>query len=71
MCPEIPTFYRILAIVNLNDYWFDSSKSPQEYIEKATELLQKTLAMDDNNADAHGNLSHSLPPKKGIRQGDC
>ena len=67
MCPEIPNFYRILAMVYINYYWFDSSKSPQEYIEKATELLQKTLAMDDNNADAHGNLSHSLSPKKGIR----
>jgi adenylate cyclase len=57
MCPEIPNAYRILAMVYTNYYWFDSSKPPQEYIEKATELLQKTLAMDDNNAFAHGNLS--------------
>jgi adenylate cyclase len=57
MCPEIPTSYRILAMVYINYYWFDSSKSPRENIEKATALLQKTLAMDDNNALAHGNLS--------------
>ena len=57
MCPECPTFYRLLANVYINYYWFDSSKSPQESIEKAKELLQKTLAMDEDNADAHGNLS--------------
>ena len=57
MCPEIPNAYRILAMVYTNYYWFDSSRSPQESIEKATELLQKTLAMDDTHAPAHGNLS--------------
>jgi len=50
-------FYRLLAIVNINYYWFDSSKSPQGYIEKAEEFLQKTLAMDENNSEAYGNLS--------------
>jgi adenylate cyclase len=57
MCPESPTFYRLLAVVNMNYYWFDLSKSPQGYIEKAEEFLQKTLAMDENNSDAYGNLS--------------
>ena len=57
MCPEMSTFYRLLAIVNINYYWFDSSKSPQGYIEKAEEFLQKTLAMDENNSEAYGNLS--------------
>jgi adenylate cyclase len=57
MCPEIPTTYRISAIVYMNYYWFDSSRPPRESIEKATELLQKSLAMDDSNALAHGNLS--------------
>jgi adenylate cyclase len=57
MCPEIPNFYRLMALVNINYYFFDLSKSPQGYIEKAAEFLQKTLAMDANNADAYGNLS--------------
>jgi adenylate cyclase len=57
ICPEIPTSYRLLANVYINYYWFDSSKPPRENIEKATELLQKTLALDDNSALAHGNLS--------------
>jgi adenylate cyclase len=57
MCPEIPNSYRILALVYINYYWFDPSTPPRENIEKATELLQKTLALDDNNGLAHGNLS--------------
>ena len=64
MCPEIPTFYRLLAVVNMNYYWFDLSKSPQGYIEKAEELLQKTLTMDENNPDAYGNLSQLYIMKK-------
>ena len=51
MCPEIPTSYRILALVYLNYYWYDSSKPPGENIEKAIEFSQKTLALDDNNVD--------------------
>jgi adenylate cyclase len=57
MCPEIPNAHRLLAAVYTNYYWFDSSRPPGEYIQKATELLQKTLAMDDTYALAHGNLS--------------
>ena len=57
MCPEIPNAYRLLAAVYTNYYWFDSSKPPGEHIRKAREMLQKTLAMDDTYALAHGNLS--------------
>jgi adenylate cyclase len=57
MCPEIPNSYRLLAAVYTNYYWFDASKPPGESIEKAKELLQKTLSMDDSYALAHGNLS--------------
>ena len=57
MCPEIPTFYRLLALVNMTYYWFDTSKSPQEYIDRASELLQKTLAINENDPDAHGNFA--------------
>ncbi len=64
MCPEISTFYRLLGVVNINYYWFDSSKSPHGYMEKAEEFLQKTLAMDENNSDAYGNLSQLHMIKK-------
>jgi len=56
MCQEIPAFYRLLAVVNLNETWLGISKSPQKSLENATELLQKVLAMDDNDPDAHGVL---------------
>jgi adenylate cyclase len=39
------------------DYWFGSAKSPQKAIEKAIELAQKTLALDDSIAGAHALLS--------------
>ena len=52
---EFP-FYRLLAVVNLNETWLGISKSPQKSLENATEVLQKVLAMDDNDSDAHGVL---------------
>ena len=64
MCPEGPAFYRILAIVNLNDLNLGSSKAPRESIEKAEELLQKALAIDDNDAETHGNLSQVYTRKR-------
>jgi adenylate cyclase len=57
MCPENPSLYRLLAGAYINYYWYDSSRPPRESIEKATELLQKTLSLDSNNASAHGLLS--------------
>jgi adenylate cyclase len=64
MCPEGPGFYRLLANVNLNDIQLGSSKDPRESVEKAEELLQKALAIDDNNAEAHGNLSQVYTRKR-------
>ena len=64
VCPEGPAFYRLLAIVNLNDLFLGSSKAPQESIAKAEELLLKALAIDDNNAETHGNLSQVYTRKK-------
>jgi adenylate cyclase len=64
VCPEGPAFYRLLAIVNLNDYQLGSSKAPQESIAKAEELLLKALALDENNAETHGNLSQVYTRKR-------
>ncbi len=64
MCPEIPTAYRIMAIVYLNYYWYDTSKPPGENIEKAIEFSQKTLALDANNGMAHGTLSQVYLQKR-------
>jgi len=56
MCPESPGPYRIMAWVHSNDYWLGSSRSPQESADKAIELEQKALALDDSNAEAHAAL---------------
>jgi adenylate cyclase len=64
MCPENPYFYRYLAMAHQNDYWLGSAKSPSESIEKASELLQKALAIDDGYVDAHAQLSHVYTIRK-------
>ena len=57
MCPEAPGPYHLLGWVNLNDYWLGSTKSPRESLDKAIELMQKAVTLDDNNAEFHGSLS--------------
>jgi adenylate cyclase len=63
-CQGMPTFYRYLAVVNINETWLGISKSPKESLEKATELLQKVLSIDDNDPDAHGVLSQVYTQKR-------
>ena len=58
LCPEIPNPYVMLASVHMMDYWFGSTKSPRESIEKAVELAQKALALDETRALTHGLLSY-------------
>ena len=58
MCPEVPRAYQLLAVVNTNEYWLGSSKSPEGSIAKAFELAQKSLAMDDTQPLIHSYLSH-------------
>jgi adenylate cyclase len=62
-CQEMPIFYRLLAVVNHNEVWLGISKSPKESLEKATELLQKVLSIDDNDPDAHGVLAQVFTRK--------
>ncbi|HUL11184.1 MAG TPA: tetratricopeptide repeat protein, partial [Methylococcaceae bacterium] len=47
----------LLAYTHTMDYWFGSAKSPRESLEKAIELAQKAIALDDAYAQAHGLLS--------------
>jgi adenylate cyclase len=56
MCPENPVGYLMLGWVCHNDYFLNNTKSPRETLEKAIELAQKTIAMDDSIANAHGLL---------------
>jgi adenylate cyclase len=74
MCPEVPMGYLLMAYVNSSDYWLGSTSSPRESIEKAIELVQKALAMDDTLAEAHGLLGYLYTQKreyeKGIAEGE-
>ena len=56
MCPENPMGLYFLGSVYYLDYCAGHTKSPQETIEKAMELAQKVLAMDDSIAIAHAIL---------------
>ena len=56
MCPDNPMGYLDLGWISFYDYILGNTKSPQETIEKATELAPKTLALDDSIGDAHSLL---------------
>jgi TolB-like protein len=56
MCPENPMGYVFLGRIYYNDYVLGNTESPRETLEKAIELAQKALAMDDSIAGAHGLL---------------
>jgi TolB-like protein/class 3 adenylate cyclase len=48
--------YYIKAITHTSDIWFGTSKSPKQSWTKAKELFQKSIALDDNFAEAYGYL---------------
>ena len=56
MCPESPGPYHAMAWVHRREYLLGSSRSPQESLDKAIELGQKALALDDSNAEFHVSL---------------
>jgi adenylate cyclase len=74
MCPEVPMAYLLMAKVHSIDYWLGSTTSPRQSVEKAIELAQKTLALDDTLAEAHGFLGYLYTQKreyeKGIAEGE-
>ncbi len=64
MCPEVPAAYYLMGGVHMIDYFLRSTKSPQESIEKALEMTQKALALDESYGQAHGLLSHIYTAKR-------
>jgi len=56
MYPESPLAYLAIGWVHQMEYVLRTGKSPQESIEKGIEMAQKTIAMDDSIATAHGLL---------------
>ena len=53
-----------LGWVHRVDLMIGTTKSPQESLEKAMELVQKALAMDDSISNAHGLLSSIYSAKR-------
>ena len=67
MCPEIPMAYVLMArLSTINDYWLGTTKSPRESLEKAIELVQKALAMDDSYSRGPRPYCVALYAKKGV-----
>jgi adenylate cyclase len=54
--PKYAMPYVVLAKINLNVFWVDTSKSQEKSLTEASESLQKAIALDNSNADAHGQL---------------
>ena len=64
MCPEPQKPYSLMAAIHMMEYWFGSTKSPRESIEKAIELSRKSLAVDDSRAEGHALLGQLYCLKK-------
>ena len=57
MCPENPIVYIQLGLICMTDFYLDTTKPPQETLEKGYELAKKALAIDDSLPLAHVLLS--------------
>jgi adenylate cyclase len=62
--PEYPLAYRVLSATHLMDIWLGMSKSPNQSLTKAIELLQKAIALDDTYAEAYADLGFLLSMKE-------
>jgi adenylate cyclase len=56
--PNFADPYRLLAWTHLWDVWFGWSKSSRDSFKKAVELAEKSLALDNTNADAVALVGH-------------
>jgi len=74
MCPENPMGYVQLSWTYFWDYSMGNTKSPRETFDKAMELAQKAVAMDDSMAYCHAFLGVLYTNKreydKGIAEGE-
>jgi adenylate cyclase len=74
MCPENAVSYSILARLYHQDFSLGNTTSPRATLEKAIELAQKAVAMDDSLSAPHMLLSFFYPLireyDKGIAEGE-
>ncbi len=68
MCPEVPGGYVLMGYVHYTEFrlrfWSQPDDSPQESIEKAIEMAQKALALDDSSSIAHTLLCNIYSRKR-------
>jgi adenylate cyclase len=58
--PEYAPPYHVLSVTHFYDVVFRTTKSPQQSMKQAVELIQKAIALDDSYALAHGFLGFLL-----------
>lgn len=56
--PDYAQAYMGLGGTHLIDVWLGFTKSPRESLEKAVELAQKAISLDDSLGGAHGLLGN-------------
>ena len=56
--PENPVAYALLGWTHVMDVWYGSSESPGKSMERASELAQKAIALDETQDYAHSLLGH-------------
>jgi adenylate cyclase len=54
--PEYPSPYSWLGATHMMDVYFQATKSPEQSMNRAVQLAQKAIALDDSLADAHALL---------------
>jgi adenylate cyclase len=67
--PSYAQAYRWLSGTYVIDVWLGSTKSPQEALNTALELVQKALSLDDSLGGAHGLLGNIYVMRKEYEKG--
>ncbi len=62
--PEYYRSYQLMAAVHFMDVWLGSSKSPSDSLNKALELLQKSISLEKNSSGAYSLLCHVYAMKR-------
>ena len=55
--PQYSAAYALLAVIPYNEAWLGVYKNPREALERAVEVGQKAVALDNSSSEAHAALS--------------
>jgi adenylate cyclase len=62
--PQSPMAHTMLGWTHQMDVWFGSSESPEKSMERASELAQKAIALDETQDSPHSLLCHMYLMKR-------